>query len=353
MKILPQEPLSVCERITLQAQSTPDATALAAGGKRLSYGQLNRSANQVARFLRAKGVGPETVVGLCLKRSVEMVVAMLGILKAGGAYVPIDPADPAERQSFELQDSGTIFLVTSDELANRLPLDGITAVRVDGDWPVIARESEANPERAARLSNAAYIIYTSGSTGRPKGVVITHSGLLNYLTWAAREYGEQARRSALVHSSISFDLTITGLYTPLLVGGQVELLPDDADVEALVTALRQPQFRGLVKITPAHLELLSRRLRPEEAAGKVGLFVIGGENLLAETLRFWREVSPATRLINEYGPTETVVGCCAYEVHSGDPFTGSVPIGRAIDNSQLYVLNEQLKPVDAGSVGEL
>ena len=108
----------------------------------------------------------------------------------------------------------------------------------------------------------------------------------------------------MVHSSISFDLTITGLYTPLLVGGQVELLHDEGDLEALVTALRQPQFHGLVKITPAHLELLSRRLRPEEAAGKVGLFVIGGENLPAESLRFWREVSPTTRLISEYGPTK-------------------------------------------------
>src|SRR4029077_11348352 len=139
----------------------------------------------------------------------------------------------------------------------------------------------------------------------------------------------------------------------LLVGGQVELLADDAGVEGLARALRQPQTRGFVKITPAHLELLSQQLRPEEAAGKVELFVIGGENLRGESLRFWREVSPTTRLINEYGPTETVVGCCVYEVQAGDPFTGSVPIGKAIDNTQLYVLDEKLKPVRAGGVGEL
>jgi amino acid adenylation domain-containing protein len=353
MEILAQEPLSAHDLITLQAQRTPDATALVAGGKRFTYGQLNRSANQVAHFLRAQGVGPEIVVGLCLKRSAAMVAAMLGILKAGGAYLPIDSNDPAERQSFELQDSGAKLLVTSADLAKNVSLEGITAVRLDADGPVIAKEGTANPESAACPGNPAYVIYTSGSTGRPKGVVITHSGLLNYLAWAARAYGEEARRSALVHSSISFDLTITGLYTPLLVGGQVELLPEDANVEALVTALRQPQTRGLVKITPAHLALLSQRLRPEEAAGKVELFVIGGENLLAESLRFWREVSPTTRLINEYGPTETVVGCCVYEVQSGDPFTGSVPIGRAIDNTQLYVLDRQLKPVDAGVAGEL
>ena len=197
------------------------------------------------------------------------------------------------------------------------------------------------------------MIYTSGSTGKPKGVIVPHSGFLNYLTWAAKSYGREARRSALVHSSISFDLTITGLYTPLLVGGRVELLPEDAGIEAMVGALRQPETRGLVKITPAHLELLSQQLRPDEVAGKVELFVIGGEHLTSESLRFWREASPTTRLINEYGPTETVVGCCVYEVREDDPCTGPVPIGRAIDNTQLYVLDPQLMPLAAGGVGEL
>ncbi len=340
--------------IAAQAETTPDAIALVVGGRRFTYAQLNASANQVAHFLRAKGVGPEILVGLRLKRSAEMVVAMLGILKAGGAYIPLDPNDPIERQSFELQDSGTKILVTTDDLARTFPADGRTLVRLDADWPEIVRGSPANPAPAARFAHdPAYVIYTSGSTGKPKGVMVTHSGLANYLSWATGAYGKEARRSALVHSSISFDLTITGLYTPLLVGGQVELLPDDAGVEGVVRALRQPQTRGLVKITPAHLELLSRQLRPEEAAGKVELFVIGGENLLGESLRFWREVSPSTRLINEYGPTETVVGCCVYEVQTSDPFTGSVPIGRAINNTQLYVLDQQSKPVPAGVVGEL
>ena len=272
--------------IAVQAEATPDAIALVARGKKVTYAQLNANANQLAHFLRAKGVGPEILVGLCLKRSLEMVVAMLGILKAGGAYVPLDPNDPAERQLFQLRDSGANILVTTDELAKTLSVDGTTVVRLDADWPEIARESQANPVPAARLTNPAYVIYTSGSTGKPKGVIVTHSGLLNYLSWAARAYGKEARRSALVHSSISFDLTITGLYTPLLVGGQVELLPDDAGVEAVVMALRQPQTRGLVKITPAHLELLSQQLRPEEAAGKVELFVIGGENLPARACVF-------------------------------------------------------------------
>ncbi len=345
--------LCVHELIAVQAECTPDAIALVAGTKRITYAQLNASANQVAHFLRAKGVGPEILAGLCLRRSVEMAVAMLGILKAGGAYVPVDPNDPAQRQSFQLQDSGAKLLVTTDDLAKTLSVDGVTVIRLDTDWPEIGRESQANPDPAACLADPAYVIYTSGSTGRPKGVVVTHSGLGNYLSWAVRAYGKEARRSALVHSSLSFDLTITGLYTPLLVGGEVELLPDHGGVKSVVTALRQPQTRGVVKITPAHLELLGQQLRPEEAAGKVELFVIGGENLLGETLRYWREVSPTTRLINEYGPTETVVGCCAYEVQVGDPFTGSVPIGKAIDNTRLYVLDPQLRSVPPGVVGEL
>src|ERR1039457_1356879 len=128
-----------------------------------------------------------------------------------------------------------------------------------------SRQAKANPEPAARISDPAYVIYTSGSTGRPKGVVVTHSGLMNYLSWAATAYGKEARRSALVHSSISFDLTITGIYTPLLLGGTVDMLPNDAGVEVVVKALRQPQTWGLVKITPAHLELLTQQLRPVEA----------------------------------------------------------------------------------------
>ncbi len=183
--------------------------------------------------------------------------------------------------------------------------------------------------------------------------MVTHAGLVNYLSWAVKVYGNEARQSALVHSSISFDLTITGLYTPLLLGGVVELLPEDHGVEALVLALRQPRTRGLIKITPAHLDLLSHRLRPEEVAEKVGLFVIGGENLRGESLRFWREASPTTRLINEYGPTETVVGCSVYEVQTGDNLSGSVPIGQPIDNTSMYVLDDQLHPVSAGVAGEL
>jgi acyl-coenzyme A synthetase/AMP-(fatty) acid ligase/acyl carrier protein len=196
-------------------------------------------------------------------------------------------------------------------------------------------------------------MYTSGSTGAPKGAMIMHRGLVNYLTWAIKTYRVGVGGSVPVHSSISFDLTVTSLYTPLLAGGTVELLAEDSAAQSLLAALRRNKGRSLVKITPAHLELLSQQLGPEEVAEMTKTFVIGGENLLAEKLRLWREFAPATRLINEYGPTETVVGCCVYEVQADDPQSGSVPIGMPIANTQLYVLDSNLHPTPFGQTGEL
>ncbi len=344
--------LCVQNLIATQAEARPDDVALVAGDTSLTYSDLNRQANQLAIFLRRSGVGPETLVGLYTGRTAGMVVGMLGILKAGAAYVPLDPDYPSERLSFMMRDSGARVVITAGDLPNAWIAPDLKIVHLDADSAMIRSEDESNPTPVVGLENLAYVIYTSGSTGKPKGVMITHGGLMNYLRWAMKEYGQEATRSALVHSSISFDLTVTGLYTPLLLGGRVELLPEDSGVDGLLSAVRQHSW-GLVKITPAHLELLSQGLTPDEVTGKVGLFVIGGENLRAESLRFWREFSPTTRLINEYGPTETVVCCCAYEVQPADPQSGSVPIGKPIDNTQLYILDPALNPVPAGTAGEL
>ena len=341
------------EFVAASATATPGAIAVVAGSRRLTYADLNARANQLAHFLRANGVGPEVLVGLSLKRTPEVLVGLLGILKAGGAYVPLDPSYPAERLSFMMDDSRAGILVTTADLAAAWPATSARLVRLDADWRLIGKGSKENLGPTAGPEDLAYVIYTSGSTGMPKGVMVTHAGLVNYLLWAMKEYGLQARRSALVHSSISFDLTITGLFTPLLLGGRVELLAEDVGVDGLLSTLRANQNHGLIKITPAHLELLSRHLNPFEVSGKVGLFVIGGENLTSETLQFWRKNSPSTRLINEYGPTETVVGCCTYEVGASDPGGGSVPIGKPIDNAELYVLDAELRRLPAGTAGEL
>jgi amino acid adenylation domain-containing protein len=343
----------VHELFERQSAKTPDDTAVVYEGKTLTYRELNERANQVAHFLRKRGVGPEVLVGVCLKRTPEMVIGLLGIWKAGGAYVPLDPAYPQERLSYMMQDSAAKFLLTSGELKRHIPSADDKAILLDSDWNQIAKESSANPEPVAAPSNMAYVMYTSGSTGEPKGAMILHSGLVNYLWWAIGAYKVEAGRSVPVHSSISFDLTVTSLYPALLAGGKVELLTEDVGAQNLIAALKKAENRSLVKITPAHLELLSQQLSSEEAAGVTKTFVIGGEALLAENLVLWREFAPKTRLINEYGPTETVVGCCVYEVRPEDPGTGPVAIGRPIANTQLYILDGNLQPVPAGVKGDL
>jgi amino acid adenylation domain-containing protein len=336
-----------------QAARTPAATALVCGDQRLSYQELNERANQLAHHLRRRGVGPDSLVGISLQRTPLMVIGLLGIWKAGAAYVPMDPAYPADRLAFMLDDAAVAVLLVE---ANTIPLFSGGSTRLlslDTDWPEIGQESRENPEGLATPANLAYVIYTSGSTGKPKGALIVHSGLVNYLWWAIAAYGAQPGGSAPVHSSISFDLTVTSLYPALLAGGQVELVPDGIGAQNLLASLRSGTRRDLVKITPAHLELLTQQVSAEEAGGMTRAFIIGGENLTAESLQFWRDAAPQTRLINEYGPTETVVGCCVHEVSRADPRNGSIPIGRPIANTQLYVLDESLQPVAIGEMGEL
>jgi amino acid adenylation domain-containing protein len=337
-----------------QVARDPEAIALVFNERQVSYGELNERANRVARHLRRRGVGPDVLVGVCLERCPEMVVALLAVWKAGGAYVPLDPAYPPERLSFMIADSQTRLLLTEEKcrkLFSSLP--GGNTVYLDSDWPLLVRETGENLPPVASPSNLAYVMYTSGSTGQPKGAMIHQRGLVNYLCWAIGAYGVEPGRSVPVHTSIAFDLTVTSLYPALLAGGTVELLPEDLGARNLLAALLRGGDRSLVKITPAHLELLNQQLSPEQAAGMSRAFVIGGENLLAESLRLWRGLTPPTRLINEYGPTETVVGCSIYEVRPEDAETGAVSIGRPIANTQLYVLDPSLRPVPPGVTGEL
>jgi len=341
------------ELFEAQVERTPDAIAVTFGDRRLSYGDLNERANSVAHYLRKRGVGPNTLVGVCFERSPELIVALLAVWKAGGAYVPLDPAYPKERLSFMIEDANPLVLLTQTECLSLLSTPADKTICLDADSPILSGASKSNPPPATTPSNLAYVMYTSGSTGRPKGAMIVHRGLVNYLWWAIKTYPVAAGFAVPVHTSISFDLTVTSLYTTLLGGGTVELLPEDVGAQELLAALKAPGKRGLVKITPAHLELLNAQIAPGQAADAASAFVIGGENLVAETLRLWREHAPATRLFNEYGPTETVVGCCVHEVQDGDPITGSVCIGRPIANTQLYVLDENMTPVAPGVAGEL
>jgi len=341
------------ELFEAQAERTPRAIAVRFEDQHLTYRDLDRRSNQLAHHLRELGVGPEVLVGICVERSLEMVIGLLGILKAGGAYMPIDPGYPPARQAFMLQDSQAKVLLTQACLLPRLPSHGATTVCLDSDWHRLAHLPTRSPPGLADPTHLAYVIYTSGSTGQPKGVCIAHRGLVNYLSWAISAYKVAEGTGAPVHSSIAFDLTVTSIFTPLLVGRSVELLPDDQGAAALARALRTAAGYSLVKLTPAHLLALQLQLRPEQVAERTRTFVIGGEQLRAEAVAFWRQHAPRTLLVNEYGPTETVVGCCVYTVTPETRSDGPIPIGRPIANTRLYILDRYLQPVPIGVAGEL
>jgi amino acid adenylation domain-containing protein len=343
----------VHELFEAQAERTPQAIAVRFEDERLTYWELDRRANQLAHHLRQLGVGPDVLVGICAERSPEMVVGLLGILKAGGAYVPIDPTYPAERLAFMLRDSQARVLLTQARLLPRLPSRSATTVCLDSDWHTLAHLPTSPPPNLTRATQLAYVIYTSGSTGRPKGACITHRGLVNYLSWAINAYKVAEGTGAPVHSSIAFDLTVTSVFTPLLVGRTVDLLPDDQGVDALAGALRSATGYSLVKLTPAHLQLLQLQLPADQVAERTRTFVIGGEQLRAEAIAFWREHAPNTVLVNEYGPTEAVVGCCVYSVTPKTRSDGAIPIGRPLANTRLYILDRCMEPVPIGVAGEL
>ncbi|MFM2313466.1 MAG: hypothetical protein RLZZ04_2742 [Cyanobacteriota bacterium] len=336
-----------------QVEKTPDAVAVVFENQRLSYQELDERANQLANYLQRLGVKPETLVGIYVERSLEMMVGLLGILKAGGAYVPLDPNYPQERLQFMLQDSAAPVLLTQQKLIAGLPFHEARLVCLDADWEKIAECNTENIQREVQPDNLAYVIYTSGSTGKPKGVEILHQGLTNYLCWCVQTYCVAQGRGALVHSSIGFDATITALFAPLLVSRTVFLLPVEQEIEALATALLTSDDFSLIKLTPAHLKLLDTLIPTAKLAHKTQIFVIGGEALMKDVVDSWLTHAPKIRLINEYGPTETVVGCCIYEVKPHEHLSDAVPIGRPIANTQLYILDSHLQPVPIGVPGEL
>ena len=217
----------------------------------------------------------------------------------------------------------------------------------------IARENAGRPPAAALPGQLAYVLYTSGSTGRPKGVMVPHAGLVNYLRWCGHAYMAGPASAAPVHSPLGFDLTVTSLLAPLTVGWTVALLPDGTGVEALAEAIAAGGPWGLLKITPSHLEVLAQLLEERRVEARVGALIVGGEALRGESLAFWARHAPATRVVNEYGPTEAVVGCCTYEVAADAQGAGPVPIGRPIDNARVYVLGSDFQPVPPGVPGQL
>lgn len=339
----------VHELFEKQVARDPKAVAVQYLDQTMSYEELNSRAEQIARHLRSRGVRPGALVGVCAPRCPDLVASLLACWKAGAAYVPLDPTYPPERLRFMVEDSHISCVLTMSAQADLFD-DRVSAILLDSAWADHAEDLEARPVDPSAL---AYVMYTSGSTGKPKGAMITHRGLVNYLWWAIKAYRVQAGCSVPVHSSIAFDLTVTSLYPALLVGGSIELLPESFGGQELIEAMRRNKHYALVKITPAHLEMVTQELTESELPGSTDALVIGGENLRAEILDRWRRFAPETRIFNEYGPTETVVGCCVHLVTPDDSSHASVPIGRPIANTQLYILDSALRPVPDGLVGEL
>lgn len=338
-----------------QVARTPNAVAVTFGTCALSYAELDARANQLAHMLRAMLIGPEARVGIRLERSLELMIALLGVMKAGAAYVPMDPAYPSERCAYILEDAGASVLLTQQNLLDDWSVPrGVTVVSIDepttrlalGDQLVNTPKTRVTPE------NLAYVIYTSGSTGRPKGVAMHHRGVSNYLDWGVRAYGAASGHGAPVFTSMAVDLTITNLL-PLFTGRTVHLLPEDNPVEALAEVLRNHPGFGPVKITPLHLSLLTPYLDAEDARAATHTLVVGADFLPAEPTIFWQDHAPQVRLMNEYGPTETVVGCSAYTLPPGRHRQGAVPVGGPIQNLRFYVLDPGLQPVPIGVPGEL
>jgi non-ribosomal peptide synthetase component F len=259
-----------------QAELSPDSIALVYEDEQLSYEGPNERANRLARYLMKLGVGAEVRVGLCLERGLEMVEGLLGSLKAGGAYVPLEPSQPAERLRLMLEDSQAVVALTEERLKGRLPAVWAQVVSVDGDRDEWSEESSANPETEMGEGNLAYVIYTSGSTGQPKGVMVTHRGLVNYLMWASEAYRVRECSGAVVHTSIGFDLTVTGLYLPLLCGGAVRLTEGSDAVGALSRAIEERDGERLVKLTPAQLKVVSGEMGREAPREFGKVLVIGG-----------------------------------------------------------------------------
>jgi len=340
-----------------QAGRTPKRIALVYEEQQLAYGELNARANQLAHHLRTLGVNNETVVGIVLDRSPEMVIALFGVLKAGAAYVPLDAAYPKERLAGMIAGVQVPVLLTHTSLLPSLPEHDARVICLDGDWQTIAQHSTENIDGVVTAQNLAYVLYTSGSTGKPKGAGVTHRGFVNLLNWFLTEFNITADDNVLLVSSFSFDLTQKNFYAPLAVGGQLHLMAHGYyDPDAIVQAVSSKQI-NLLNCTPsAFYPLLEAAQRKgfSELASLRCLF-LGGEPISVSLLSEWIN-SPAFKadIVNTYGPTECTDICAFHRLSNFQQYLEApVPIGEPVFNAQLLILNAALELVPVGATGEL
>ncbi|HYP26492.1 MAG TPA: amino acid adenylation domain-containing protein [Blastocatellia bacterium] len=337
-----------------QVERTPDLVAVQFGGEGLTYRELNARANQLARHLQKLGVGPEALVGVCLERSTEMMVGLLGILKAGGAYVPLDPSYPKQRLAFILKDTAVPVLLTTRQLLENLPGHQARAVCLDTDWEAIARESDANPRGGATADNPAYVIYTSGSTGTPKGVVGLHRGAINRFEWMWETYPFEAGEACCQKTSLNFLDSLWEFFGPTLRGIRLVIIPDEQvkDPHLLIETLSENGITRLVVVPSLLRVILDSRADLQGALPRLKYLVTSGEALPAELLQRFRQQMPESLLLNLYGMSEASADSTCYDSSKGEP-VATVPIGRPIFNTRAYLLNTYFEPVPVGVPGDL
>ena len=330
-----------------QVARTPDATALVFEDQQLTYRELNIQANQLAHFLWERAVKPEVLVGICLERSLSMVVGLLGILKAGGAYLPLDPTYPAARLAFMLEDAQVPVLLTQSSLKEELPKTKAQVVCLDAEAKALSRLSAENVVSGVEPANLAYVIYTSGSTGNPKAVQISHSSLLNFLTSMRQQIGLTTQDVLLAITTLSFDIAALEIYLPLLIGAKIVLVPREKVNDGL-QLLEKLNHHGItiMQATPATWHLLLTTAWETSPQLKI---LCGGEALPAELAK--KLLEKGQILWNLYGPTETTIWSTIAQVSTVT--SNMVPIGRPLANTQVHILDQYLQPVPIGVPGEL
>ncbi|HLM56901.1 MAG TPA: amino acid adenylation domain-containing protein, partial [Pyrinomonadaceae bacterium] len=340
------------QQFEAQAARTPDAVALVFEDQELSYRELNRRANQVAHFLRSLGVGPEVLVGVMMERSPEMVLSLLGILKAGGAYVPLEPGYPEDRLAYITEDARAGVVLTQERFAGKLEASRARVISVDTEWPAIELCAASNPASVATGGNLAYVIYTSGSTGQPKGAMNTHRAICNRLLWMQEAYQLNASDRVLQKTPFSFDVSVWEFFWPLMTGATlvVAVAGGHQDSSYLVKLIAERHITT-IHFVPSMLQAFLEEPRLE-ACASLKRVICSGEALPYEQQERALARLPQASLHNLYGPTEAAIDVTFWECPRGGE-RRVVPIGRPIANTQIYILDEWLRPVPVGVAGEL
>ncbi|NJN12841.1 MAG: amino acid adenylation domain-containing protein [Richelia sp. RM1_1_1] len=338
-----------------QVEQTPDSLALISESEELTYCQLNHKVNQLVHYLQNQGVTRYSLVALCLESSIDMVVGILAILKAGGAYIPLDPSYPVERLNFMLADSQVSLLITKQEILEKISLSSAKTICLDIHKEKIGQESLENPISISEADNLAYIIYTSGSTGTPKGVQGTHRGTVNGLHWLWKTYPFSQGEVCCQKTAISFVDSVWEIFAPLLQGVPTVIISNATvlDSQLFIETLAHHKVTRIILVPSLLRLLLNNYSHLLQKLSQLKLWITSGETISIKLVQTFQELMPEVKLINLYGSSEVSANATYYDTSLLQNKAHSIPIGRPIDNTQIYVLNQDLQPTPVGVVGEL